>query len=60
MEKECDFLGEGENFFSREKKFSPSPKPPTSFKKSGVYFAPVGRKTSATSSAKQKNRRQAE
>ena len=31
--------GEGENFFSREKNFSPSPlHPPTLFKKSGVLF----------------------
>jgi len=29
--------GEGENFFSREKKFSPSPGPPLLFKKSGVF-----------------------
>jgi len=30
-------LGEGENFFSREKKFSPSPKPSPLFKKSEVF-----------------------
>ena len=30
-------MGEGENFSSREKKFSPSPKPPSLFKKSGVF-----------------------
>ena len=29
-------MGEGKNFFSREKKFFPSPKPPSFFKKSGV------------------------
>jgi len=38
-------MGEGKNFFSREKKFFPSPTPPSFFKKSGVCFAPVGRKT---------------
>ena len=34
-------LGEGENFLSREKKFSPSPKPPSSFKKSEILYRSV-------------------
>jgi hypothetical protein len=29
--------GEGENFFSREKSFSPSPTPLSLFKKSGIF-----------------------
>ncbi|MBR7107401.1 MAG: hypothetical protein IKC89_03190 [Lentisphaeria bacterium] len=31
------FMGEGKNFFSREKSFFPSPKPSPLFKKSGVF-----------------------
>jgi len=33
--------GERENFFSREKKFSLSPEPPLSFKKSDVWLLPL-------------------
>jgi len=33
-----DDAGEGRNFFSREKKFRPSPAPPSHFKKSGVLW----------------------
>jgi len=33
-----DDVGEGRNFFSREKKFRPSPTPPTHFKKSEVLL----------------------
>ena len=32
------YPGEGKNFFSREKKFFPSPEPPSFFKKSGVLY----------------------
>jgi hypothetical protein len=30
--------GKEKNFFSREKKFFPSPDPPSFFKKSGVFY----------------------
>jgi len=34
-------MGEGKNFFSREKKFFPSPAPPSLFKKSEVCLLPL-------------------
>jgi len=37
-----DDAGEGRKFFSREKKFRPSPAPPSHFKKSGVLIQLFG------------------